>query len=674
LLKNNVQEAMAEYKTFSQLPETTPEEIERKAKAYKKFIDGKGFTFLKAMADTQCAQFFIPKTEANKDYLMTDGDYRLILSGYKGWQDRKVAKATAVAHEQRFFHWFIEFPEVFSEAGIEQGRCGGFDCVLGNPPYLGDKKQKKVFGDNFLEYIRANYSVGINDLVVYFFNRIYSLIDTRKYQGLITTSSISQGDMRSGALDNIQKNNGNIIYAIKSLKWPGVANLNVALVVIKKGKVDSEIIELNGNREKYISSFLTSEVQLGEPFVIKANEDKMFTGYYFLGDGFLLTNERAKEIIDTDSKYKDVILPFINGDDLNDSIDQSPSRSIINFYDWPLDENYDFDLKVPRGRPYATEYPICLDIVESLVKPERQRWKVDKNGNEIVGEYALDKTYREKWWQFARSRPELRTATANLKFIFATAQTTKYLNFVKLPISIGVSQTAFVFASNDFGKYTIIQSAFHFEWLLSYGNRMGEGFRYAPSRCFETFPFPHNFSKQQELHLISIGESHHEHRKQLMVVMQLGLTKTYNLFHNNAITAQSVNEKDKQVDALQKHLEKTANTISFNEAIQGILQLRELHVQMDEAVLDAYEWNDIPLKHDFYEVDYLPENDRVRFTIHPDARKVVLKRLLELNHKIHEEELKAGTWAKKKITSRPQKKNTSNSESGFGELFDNDNE
>jgi hypothetical protein len=81
---------------------------------------------------------------------------------------------------------------------------------------------------------------------------------------------------------------------------------------------------------------------------------------------------------------------------------------------------------------------------------------------------------------------------------------------------------------------------------------------------------------------------------------------------------------------------------------------------MDEAVLDAYGWSNdelkitnydttsgavirnsqlkIDLKHDFYDVDYLPENDRVRFTIHPDARKEVLKRLLELNHKIHKEE------------------------------------
>ena len=68
---------------------------------------------------------------------------------------------------------------------------------------------------------------------------------------------------------------------------------------------------------------------------------------------------------------------------------------------------------------------------------------------------------------------------------------------------------------------------------------------------------------------------------------------------------------------------------------------------MDKAVLETYSWQDIQLRHDFYEVDYLPENDRVRFTIHPEARKEILKRLLELNHKIHKEEVKAGLWDKK---------------------------
>jgi hypothetical protein len=54
-------------------------------------------------------------------------------------------------------------------------------------------------------------------------------------------------------------------------------------------------------------------------------------------------------------------------------------------------------------------------------------------------------------------------------------------------------------------------------------------------------------------------------------------------------------------------------------------------------------------------VEYLPENDRVRFTIHPDSRKEVLKRLLELNHKIHEEEVAAGLFDKKP-SPKPKKK------------------
>ena len=73
---------------------------------------------------------------------------------------------------------------------------------------------------------------------------------------------------------------------------------------------------------------------------------------------------------------------------------------------------------------------------------------------------------------------------------------------------------------------------------------------------------------------------------------------------------------------------------------------------MDEAALRAYGWQDINLANDFYKVDYLPKNDRVRYTISPDARKEVLKRLLKLNHEIHEQEVKAGLHAKRKTKKK----------------------
>ncbi|MCH6236785.1 Eco57I restriction-modification methylase domain-containing protein [Cognataquiflexum rubidum] len=645
--ENSVQEAMAEYKTFNQLPETTPDEIERKSKAYKKFIDGKGFTFLKAMADTQCAQFFIPKTEANKDYLMTDADFRLILSGYKGWQDRKVAKATAVALEQRFFHWFIEFPEVFDD--------GGFDTILGNPPFLGGKKISSTFGDGYLNFIKSNYepSNGGLDFVTYFFRRIFDIIKVKGFQSLISTNTICQGDSRVGGLEHILNNNGYINFAIKSVRWPGLAAVEVSLLAISKSKMNIPIW-LNSKPVDVVNSYLENSENTLSAQILSSSQNLGFMGSNVLGSGFILDFEESNNLIKSNPKNEKVIYAFLNADDINNSPSQSPSRNIINFSDWTLEY-------------CEKEYPDCANILRERVKPERD--KVNRA------------TYRDNWWHYAEKAINLYKAIKPLKQYLVVPFTTKYLSFTFKSGNIVISHAGGAIAFEEFKSFSLISNTFHEQWAWLQSSTMGFGLRYTPSSALATYPFPKKLTQYQEQQLETIGEAYHEHRKQIMMAMQLGLTKTYNLFHSNAITAQSINDKEKQVASLQKHLEKIANpdkygatnTISFYEAMQGILKLREMHVQMDEAVLDAYGWNDIKLKHDFYEVDYLPENDRVRFTIHPDARKEVLKRLLELNHKIHEEEVKAGLWDKKKTGSKKSNVVKETNAGYFGDLFNQEN-
>ena len=641
--ENSVQEAMAEYKTFNQLPETTPDEIERKSKAYKKFIDGKGFTFLKAMADTQCAQFFIPKTEANKDYLMTDADFRLILSGYKGWQDRKVAKATAVALEQRFFHWFIEFPEVFDE--------GGFDCDLGNPPFLGDRRLKEVYGEEFLEWIRYNFTEGATvDLVVYFFLRINSILKAKGFQSLISTNTVAQGKAREFGLEKLIANGSVLNHAVKGMKWPGLAAVEVSLITLYKGAWGGKYF-LNGKETNQISPFLDTADNTGTPFPLSLNDGKSYQGSIILGKGFVLEPDEVEGLFLESDKYKSVIFPYLNGDDLNNNSDQSPSRFVINFFDWSEE----------KAATFKHPYNILLE----RVKPERQRWKEDKSGNPIVGEYALRHPLPEKWWHHCEKRTALYNAAKQLSRVLVSCRVSKYVNqsFVEAGAIFDVATS--VVMRSEYWEYAFLQSSLHDQWAWKYASTLESRIRYVNVDCIDTFPISESLTSEIQNSLENIGEAYHEHRRKLMLAMQLGLTKTYNLFHSNAITAQSINDKDKQVASLQKHLEKTTNTISFYEAIQGILKLRELHVQMDEAVLDAYGWNDIELKHDFYEVDYLPENDRVRFTIHPDARKEVLKRLLELNHKIHEEEKESGLLDKKKTVSK--KSNVVNEpQAGYG--------
>ena len=117
-----------------------------------------------------------------------------------------------------------------------------------------------------------------------------------------------------------------------------------------------------------------------------------------------------------------------------------------------------------------------------------------------------------------------------------------------------------------------------------------------------------------------------------MLDLNLGLTKTYNLFH----------DRDLDEDKVAAALAKSGGKGGAADCSARITRLRELHAEMDQAVLKAYGWVDIKLEHGFYELDFLPENDRVRYTICDKARREVLERLLELNHRRHGEEARNG--------------------------------
>ena len=139
--------------------------------------------------------------------------------------------------------------------------------------------------------------------------------------------------------------------------------------------------------------------------------------------------------------------------------------------------------------------------------------------------------------------------------------------------------------------------------------------------------------------LALIGKSYHEHRRALMKSLWLGLTDIYNLFHTGDLTPVEVARVSKKAMP------------EAEAGYQGILELRRLHRELDLAVRDAYGWTDLDLDHDFVEVETLPENDRVRYTISPAARKEVLKRLLAENHRraaLQTQATEAAAPAKKK--------------------------
>ena len=115
-------------------------------------------------------------------------------------------------------------------------RKGGFDCILGNPPYLGGQKLSSFYGDSFIGYIRSTFTPakGWSDLVTYFARRIYVNIKQDGFMGLITTKTIAEGDTCEGGLVQICKT-GNIIFANRSMIWPGAAAVHVTVLSLVKG-------------------------------------------------------------------------------------------------------------------------------------------------------------------------------------------------------------------------------------------------------------------------------------------------------------------------------------------------------------------------------------------------------------------------------------------------------
>jgi hypothetical protein len=542
---------------------------------------------------------------------------------------RGASRALAAARKERAFHWEFAFPEVFER--------GGFSAFVGNPPFIGGKRISIMSGDIYAYYLRLTYEAqNTADLAVYFFLRAFEHLKSNGTLGLIATNTISQGDTRESGLDRLINKGGQIYRALPSTPWPGAAAVSVSIVHMTKGVFLGKIL-LNDVTVEHISSLLDSTISIGNPEKIAANSEKSFIGIFVRGIGFVLDEAEAASLLQKDRRNADVIRPYLVGADLNSRFDQSPSRYIVDFSDWPLDK--------------AEQYPDCLSIVRERVYPERQK--------------VNQPDHRERWWQFANLRPGMKSAIAPLKRVLVISETTKNLVFAFMPTNMVFSHMIVVIATDFYRDFSILQSNIHETWVWKYASTLETRLRYTPTDCFETFPFPRDLTGLEE-----IGERYHETRREIMLARQEGLTKLYNRFHDP------------------------------EEHSEDIVRLRELHVEMDEAVARAYGWGPHPglppnskernlgegalreaspksgfdlgevggglaLGHGFHET---PQG--IRFTISESARREVLSRLLKLNHERWEEEqkemMREGEKEKKAgKTGKPKNRKTDDGQMGL---------
>ncbi|WP_212765324.1 DNA methyltransferase [Streptomyces sp. PKU-MA01144] len=483
--------------------------------------------------------------------------------------------------ERQPVHWPLVFPEVFEG--------GGFDAVIGNPPFLGGLKLKTSLGESYRAHIVTEIGKGTRgvrgtaDLVAYFVLRSDSLLNSRGQMAIVATNTLAQGDSRQVSLDSLLERGNVIRRAIKSSPWPSrSAVLEYCAIWMSRQAPESNIPAILGTSTPVsgITSSLDprSRVEDWAERLIE-NKELAFQGILVLGMGFTLTENEANQLVANDRRNSEVLFRYLNGEDLNSRPDGSASRWVINFQDWPLEK--------------AQTYEECFDRVDRLVRPERAKNNMQSR--------------RERWWQYAGRAPIMLRACEGLDEVIALTLVSKVVMPTLVPANQVLSHKLCVFASNDRAMLALLSSAQHYWWALSRSSTMKADLNYAPSAVFETFPRPVLTETLRDL-----GTRLDNFRRSLMLERNIGLTATYNLVHD-----QDCRDED-------------------------IVGLRDIHVAIDEATARAYGWEDLVeatsrLDHGFHETD-----QGARYTIGLAIRTEIIDRLRELNHERYATEVAAG--------------------------------
>ena len=352
------------------------------------------------------------------------------------------------------------------------------DVVIGNPPFLGNRKIRPELGDCVADTLPKLYKgmvKGKPDLVCYWFAKAGNLAADGKVErvGLVATNSIRGGTNRT-VLENIV-DMGIIFDAWSDEPWviDGAA-VRVSLVCFTHTKnPNMPEVRLDGEQVDEIHSDLTARVGGVGIDLTRAKHLPGSLGAAFQGDikfgPFDIPGDLAREWLRLPANpsgwpNSDVLKPWANGMDLT----RRPSGKWI----------VDFGNSMTKADAALYEAPFAY--ANAHVWPMRQTSK-----SEGVAEY---------WWRHWRWRPEMWRALEGLPRYIVTPTLAKHRLFAWLDARICPDHQLIVIARDDDTAFGILHSRFHEAWSLRLGTSLEDRPRYTPTTTFETFPFPDGLS------------------------------------------------------------------------------------------------------------------------------------------------------------------------------------
>ena len=396
-------------------------------------------------------------------------------------KDLKAAQAEEHGRED-------ELIKVYTERGWPA--C---NIIVGNPPFLGSARQWSELGRTYCEALQNTYGnrvPGAADLCCYWFAKAADAIEENQCQraGLLATQAIRGGANRE-VLKRI-KRGGDIFFAESDRAWIlAGANVHVSMVGFDDGTETTRV--LDGKPVAAIHANLTAHADVTAAKLLAENLNISFRGTQKSGD-FDIPDALARKWFAAPNPHRrpnsDLLRPWLNGSAI---VKRMPPA-------WIIDTGT--DLKLEAFALYQQPHAHALEHV----KPQR-----DKNKREHR---------RLNWWLHAETCPGMRVALNRQLRFLTTPRVSKFRIFSWADSVVLPDDGIYVFARDDDYFFGVLHSRFHEAWARSQGTQVREresGFRYTPTTCFETFPFPFaNDTGRDALEIVAQFRAAHYHTEQ----------------------------------------------------------------------------------------------------------------------------------------------------------------
>ena len=372
----------------------------------------------------------------------------------------------------------IECRDALLAEGGTEAAWPAADVVVGNPPFLGDRKMIRELGEDYTTLLRSTYEgrvPGGADLVCYWFDKARAQMAAGQLQraGLVTTNSIRGGANRK-VLDAICAQT-RIFDAWSDEPWVNDgAAVRVSLVAFGSAE---QAPRLDGLEVNTIAADLSSHTDANATDLTQAqrlpsNTDTSFIGTQKNGP-FDVPYEVAVKWLQQPNPHGKpnalVIRPWANGL----AVTRRPENT------WVID----FD-KMTEADCSLFEAPFA-HVVE-FVKPTRIDLRRD--------------WHRLHWWCHGDPRPSMKLALQNIERQIITPRVSKHRVFAWFSNQVLPDSAVVAIARADDTTFGILHSRFHELWALRMGTSLEDRPRYTPTTCFETFPFPAGLTPQDTAH------------------------------------------------------------------------------------------------------------------------------------------------------------------------------